>query len=158
LSATLREAVRAVVLDDEDRLLLVRFAFAHGPVWATPGGGIEQGETHHAAIRRELHEEVGLADVVVGPAIWKRTHYFSFLPGFDGQRETFYLIRVHGAGGPPAFSTEALRAEGLTGSRWWTAAELAASREERFAPQRLPALYAALLADGPPADLLDSGV
>jgi ADP-ribose pyrophosphatase YjhB (NUDIX family) len=153
----LRNAVRAVVLDDADRLLLVRFSFAHGPVWATPGGGIEPGETHDVAIRRELHEEVGLTDVTVGPAVWTRTHRSSLLAGFSGQRETYYFIRVHEAGGPPAFSAELLRAEGLTGSRWWTGAELSGARKERFAPRRLPELYAALVADGPPVDLIDTG-
>ena len=45
----------------------------------------------------------------------------------------------------------------MTGIRWWTQAELAAS-EERFAPRRLPELVAALLRDGPPGEPVDVGV
>jgi hypothetical protein len=39
MAPTPREAVRAVVLDDEDRLVLVRFAFAHGPFGRRQEGG-----------------------------------------------------------------------------------------------------------------------
>src|SRR5262245_37208953 len=53
-----RRAVRAVVLDDHDRVLLVRFEnAASGEVWwATPGGGVEDGESDENALRRELLE------------------------------------------------------------------------------------------------------
>jgi ADP-ribose pyrophosphatase YjhB (NUDIX family) len=154
----LRDAVRAVVLDGEDRLLLVRFGLGDRPFWATPGGGVEAGESHDAAIRRELHEEVGLIDVAVGPALWTRTHVFALSPQFGGQRETFYLVRVEGAGDAPAFSREELRAEGVTGSRWWTSEALREARHERFVPQRLVELYHALVHDGPPGAVVDAGL
>jgi ADP-ribose pyrophosphatase YjhB (NUDIX family) len=153
----LRDAVRAVVLDGEDRLLLVRFGLGHHPFWATPGGGIEAGETHDAAIRRELHEEVGLTEVAIGPAIWTRTHVFALSPEFGGQRETFYLVHVEGGGDAPAFSREELRAEGVTGSQWWTSSALREARHERFVPQRLVELYGALVDDGPPSAVVDAG-
>src|SRR5436190_9462811 len=41
----LRAAVRGVVVDDEGRTLLTRFDFRHGPIWAPPGGGVEERET-----------------------------------------------------------------------------------------------------------------
>lgn len=64
----LREAARAIVVDPEERILLVRFEFparteehpSSNVVWATPGGGVGPDETHEAALRRELAEEVGL--------------------------------------------------------------------------------------------------
>jgi 8-oxo-dGTP diphosphatase len=158
MAPRLREAVRAVVTDEEGRLLLVCFGLPDGPLWAAPGGGIEHGESHETAIRRELHEEVGLQGADIGPAIWRRTHIFSFSPEFDGQRETFYLVRVREeVGGPPAFSDQQLRAEGLTGSRWWTRAELRDSDGHRFAPKSLPDLYEALLTSGPPDEPIDAG-
>src|ERR687892_563495 len=45
----LRHGARAVILDDRDRVLLVRFEFTrpmHGVagLWAAPGGGVEDGE------------------------------------------------------------------------------------------------------------------
>ena len=65
-----RPAVRAVVLDADDRVLLVRFENAvSGDVWwATPGGGVEAGETDEQALRRELLEETGLTRVRARPA------------------------------------------------------------------------------------------
>jgi ADP-ribose pyrophosphatase YjhB (NUDIX family) len=41
----IREAVRAVVLDPDDRVLLVRLEFPHWTGWAMPGGGVDEGET-----------------------------------------------------------------------------------------------------------------
>ena len=156
MALPLRQAVRAVVIDDEAQLLLVRFQFADGPLWAAPGGGIEDGESHEEAIRRELQEEVGLDDVDVGPVVWKRTHVFPFSPEFGGQRETFYLIRGRGKAGLPAFSEHDLRAEGLTGSRWWTLPEIRHS-SDRFAPKSIANLFESLLTTGPPPEPIDTG-
>ncbi|MFM7686187.1 MAG: NUDIX domain-containing protein, partial [Actinomycetota bacterium] len=40
----IRDAVRALVLDPDDRILMVRFEFPDaGTRWALPGGGIEPG-------------------------------------------------------------------------------------------------------------------
>lgn len=153
----LRDAVRAVVLDDLDRILLVRFQLADGGLWATPGGGVEPGETPEATIRRELHEEVGLVNLDLGPIIWERTHEFPFAD-FRGQRERFFLVRTPQFDVKPAFTKEDLAAEGLTGARWWTLAEIRESRIERFAPRRLGRFLAELLKNGPPSGVRDTGV
>ncbi|WP_249383889.1 NUDIX domain-containing protein [Chitinivorax sp. B] len=64
-----RHAVRLVVLDPNNRVLLIRYhddppIHANHPqltdYWCTPGGGLEPGETHEAAAARELMEETGL--------------------------------------------------------------------------------------------------
>jgi ADP-ribose pyrophosphatase YjhB (NUDIX family) len=154
----IRQGVRAVVLDPADRVLLVRFQFPETSLWATPGGGIDEGESAEAAIARELAEEVGLDDVELGPWIWTREHIVPFLDGrWDGQAERFALVRTPAFEPAPRFTSEQLAAEYVAGMRWWTPAELEAS-DELFAPRRLPELVAALLRDGPPGEPVDVGV
>ena len=154
----LRQAARAVVLDPTDRILLVRFQFPTRTVWATPGGGVDAGETHEQAIVRELAEEAGLEEVELGPWIWTRTHVFPFESGlWDGQQERYVLVRTSAFEPAPRFTPDQLAAEFVTAVRWWTQAELAAA-EELFAPRRLPELVAALLRDGPPGEPVDAGV
>jgi 8-oxo-dGTP pyrophosphatase MutT (NUDIX family) len=159
LTLRLREAVRAVVFDGGGRVLLVRFVFDDGPLWALPGGGIDPGESPDDAVRRELYEEIGLVDVEVGPRVWERTHVHPFA-GFDGQHETVFLVHADAGTGAvvPGFSVDELAAEGLTGSRWWTLDELRDATGTLFAPRRLPELLHVLVADGPPAVVVDVGV
>ena len=47
--------VRAVVLDRENRVFLIRHAYVSG--WHLPGGGVEVGESLGEALKRELMEE-----------------------------------------------------------------------------------------------------
>ena len=154
----IRQAARAIVLDPADRILLVRFDFPARSFWATPGGGIDEGETPEQAVTRELDEEVGLVEFELGPWVWTREHVFPFENGlWDGQAERYMLLRTHAFEPVPRFTPQELEAEYVTGLRWWTPAELAAS-DEVFAPRRLPELVAALLRDGPPEEPLDVGV
>jgi len=156
----LRQAARAIVLDPDDRILLVRFSFDHPEreVWAAPGGGIAEGETDEEAVRRELVEEAGLEAAELGPMIWIRTHVVSFGRGrWDGQQERYFVVRSPCFEPGPHMSWAELRTEGVTAIRWWTLDELEAA-EELFAPRRLPALARSLIEDGPPSEPIDVGV
>ena len=154
----LRLATRAIVIDEAERILLVRFDFGDRVVWATPGGGIEDGESDEQAIRRELEEEAGLLDFDLGPLVWTRTHHVPLSGGrWDGQTERYYHILTPSFEPAPRLTWEELRAEGMTAVRWWTLGELEAT-DAIFAPRRLPLLVRELLLHGPPADPVDVGV
>lgn len=58
--------VRAVVLDADDRVFLVRHSYVEG--WYLPGGGVDVGETLDEAMRRELKEE-GDIDLIGEPVL-----------------------------------------------------------------------------------------
>lgn len=61
--AVRRHIVTAAIVDLERRLLLLAqraHTTSYGGLWATPGGAIAFGETHGLALRRELHEELGV--------------------------------------------------------------------------------------------------
>ena len=148
-----RRAVRAVLVDAKDRLLLYRFVSPGGvPFWALPGGGVEPGETHEQAMHRELAEEAGLRGAPLGPCIWTRRHVFTWHRIVD-QRDRFYLVRVDRHDVAPEVD---LAEEGMEEHRWWTLEELERTSED-LAPRRLPELFASLLADGPPAEPIDAG-
>jgi 8-oxo-dGTP pyrophosphatase MutT (NUDIX family) len=153
----LRPAARVILVDEIGRVLLVRFDLpGEAPVWATVGGGLEPGETHEDAARRELLEEAGLEVVELGRPVWIRTHLFERPRRWDGQSEVYFLVRTRAFEPRPGLSWEQLNAEGMTAIRWWTPDELEAG-EALFAPRRLPALVRALLRDGPPATPLEIG-
>lgn len=154
-----RAAARIVLLDPDDRILLFKLVDRGGSRWwwFTPGGGLAPGETHESAALRELVEEVGLEDVVLGPCVWIREHVF---PMPDGTRyrqsERFFLARVK----PFEVSTAGhldYEVEALAEHRWWSVEEIEASTET-FGPRRLGALLRKLLKEGPPPAPIDVGL
>jgi len=154
LEPPVRPAVRAIVLDARDRVLLYRFISPGGHrFWSAPGGGVEEGETFEEAIHRELREEVGLRDVELGPCVWTREHVFVWHRVVD-QRERFYLVRV--GRHDPAPEVDLLE-EGVEDYRWWALEELEAMSEDR-APFRLPELVRQLVEEGSPDEPIDAGV
>jgi 8-oxo-dGTP pyrophosphatase MutT (NUDIX family) len=154
----LRTGIRALVVDPNERIVLVRFAFPARSLWAAPGGGVEEGEDDTATLARELREELGLELAgPVGACVWVRTHIFP-MSRWDGQTERFYLVRTPPFAIRPALSAEELRDEAVTALRWWTLDELEAATDVDFAPRRLPTLLRELLRDGPPSEPVDVGV
>ena len=154
----IREAARALLLDPDDRVMLVRFEFPNtGTRWALPGGGIEPGETPVLALRRELHEELGLVDPDIGAEVWTRLHIIPFIDGrWDGQREHIHLVRTPAFEPRPTLSWEDLHREYVFELRWWSVDDITPGLP--FAPAALGAHLRTLLRDGPPNRPVDVGV
>jgi len=160
----IRQAVRALLVTPEQAVLLVRFEFATATVWALPGGGLEPGEDHLTALRRELIEEVGLHDVAIGAHVWTREHVIPFEDGrWDGQRDIVHVVATERFEPQPALSWDQLRAERLHEIRWWTLDEIEAVTADPaaavvFAPRRMGELLRLLERDGIPESPLASGI
>ncbi|MFF3750775.1 NUDIX hydrolase [Streptomyces sp. NPDC002018] len=147
----LRKVARVVLLDPQDRILLLHGFEPAAPRtdwWFTPGGGLEGDETREEAALRELGEETGITQVELGPMLWRRTCSFSF----DGRRwdqdEWYFLARTAQTETSSDGLTE-LERRSVAGLRWWTSAELSATRETVY-PTRLAELLRTLLGEGPP--------
>jgi len=150
-----RSAVRALVLDEDRRTLLVQFRDDEGQVWwTTPGGGVDDGEDPETALRRELAEELGLDEFGLGPEIWTREHTFAWRATILRQRERMWLVEVERHEPAPRVD---LAAELVVDVRWWTQAELDTATET-LVPKRLAQLLRDLNENGPPAEPFDVGV
>jgi TDG/mug DNA glycosylase family protein len=154
-----RPAVRAILLDQGGRILLMRFtAPGDAGVWFTPGGAVEPGETKEQALRRELREELQLDDVEIGPWIWHRRHIWTWRGSVLDTREQIAIVKADVAAirrtvHDSLFAEQVYEEE----RRWWSVDEIARSRDV-FAPRCLAAALRDLEQNGLPAKSVDVGV
>ena len=132
-----RRAARVLLVDAGGRVLLFRggdpAAPEAGTWWFTPGGGLDDGETHAEAAARELYEETGLRlePSALGDPVLQHEVEFSFDGTLYAQAQEFFLARVDEhevdtAGFSP------LEVASVVEHRWWTLSELAATQERVF--------------------------
>jgi 8-oxo-dGTP pyrophosphatase MutT (NUDIX family) len=154
-----RQAARVVLLDQDDRVLLLSardpFDPAKGEWWELPGGGMEPGELSGRAAARELHEETGISEFEMGPCVWRHHARFTFAGIRFDQEEHIHVARCAGFDSdyrPPGL--EAFEALAFQGYRWWTVAELVGMR---IIPSWLAERLPLFITEGPPAEPVHLG-
>lgn len=144
---TLRIGARVLLLDPQDRVLLIHAKDPDQPShhwWELPGGGADPGESRTDTARRELAEEIGILLDHIGPHLWDRETRFHYRGREHHRRESIYLTRVTDTAPTVAPKHTANENAGLIEHRWWTQPDLAACRD-KLLPPNLPALLADVL-------------
>lgn len=148
---TIIESARALLVDPQDRVLLIKLAFnAQQTVWLTPGGSLHPGESFEDALRREIREETGLTLAQPGHWVWTSPKRIvrDGLPVDTLAR--VYIQRVPNFLAEPTALTSAER-DSFRELRWWSIDEIAQSRET-FIPRTLARLLSPLLSGPWPAE------
>lgn len=161
-----RPSARVVLLDDEDRVLMLKIhdpSATRGPnpitadFWLLVGGGVQPGETYEQAAYREVVEETGIRDVSIGRCVWTQE---KLVCDPAGELQTvigrFFVGRVASATAVSFDGHEPLEAATIVGYHWFTHDEIVAKEaEETFLPPGLGALLADVLsgAAGDPVSL-----
>ena len=158
-----RPAARVVLLDEDDRILLVRSSWDGRTLWFTPGGGLEPGEAPEAGARRELREETGLdaATLRWEGLAWVRdwTWHYESQHRWVASHEYFFLARYPGRSpalpnGDHDHTAEEILALGEF--RWWSLDEIVAERPDT-SPACLLDVLPALIEGGCPAEPIAIG-
>ena len=117
---------RLLIVDPDERVLLIHERVDGGTHWLTPGGGVEAGEDLRAAAAREAVEEVGLVvDVPADqPEVLTTRRLWSWAGVTYDQVDHFYLARVGADVAVRPQGLTAMERQTVLGHAWWSVAEL----------------------------------
>jgi 8-oxo-dGTP pyrophosphatase MutT (NUDIX family) len=124
-----RQAGRAILRDDAGRVLLLHFVLPNMTFWATPGGGMEPGETPLEAATREVREELGIDVTLEGP-VHRAVGIFEFEGVLIENTDHFFAGYWNGT--PVLVGATETESAALRAARWWTLEEIKQTREDVF--------------------------
>jgi len=94
-----RRNVVALIVNQFNEVLIFN-RLGRRDYWGLPQGGVDYGENHEQAVRREMFEETGLNDLqIIGrfdnivSYLWPK-HYTN--RGYKGQKQTLFIMRYYG--------------------------------------------------------------
>lgn len=129
----IRPTARVVVLNKDNKILLLKIKSENTHCWLTPGGKIEGSETAFEAAKRELFEETGITNAK-----------------FFGDSHVWYYERIGTCNGEPTFFKEHIflayvqetnihfdnlmdyERDEIFGFVWWDIAEFIQKKEKLF--------------------------
>ncbi len=160
-----QNAARVVLLDAEKKIFLMKASDPLDPTiepwWQIPGGGIDAGEDSKTAAARELYEEAGFSDIIMGPCIWTQYVEFTF-GGINFKSNDFIHVATCSAVGGSEkdgmewspTKLEALEAAAFEEAKWWSLDELLENTEPVL-PTRLREFLPTIAAGDYPSEPID---
>jgi 8-oxo-dGTP pyrophosphatase MutT (NUDIX family) len=123
-----RLTARVLLLDPADRVLLMKGRLpgqADGPTfWYTVGGGVDDGETLLQAAAREIVEETGFTDAVLGPTVWRDEVVLHDVALELRLFRQYYVVARTKGGEPSRDGWMAYERDLTDDMRWWTLVQL----------------------------------
>ena len=151
--------MRAAIVSHDDRVLLLCFPHPDDDkhLWVMPGGGVEPGESHAAALRRELREEIDFNLLSSPPFIWHRTYTYGPAHRRIRQTDSIYWVRAASFEARLDANPDDNERNAVIAARWWSYPELETT-DERIVPRRLGEYLRRAIFDGLPDSPIDVGV
>lgn len=140
-----RPSARIILLNPDNCALMFHFVHERGILagqrhWATPGGGIEAGESPQAAAARELVEETGF-ELPLSDVIATRTVDFRLETGEVLRAHESYFAAFAPHGRIDSSRWNAFERRVMQDHRWWGVEELAQT-SETFFPENMAEMIA----------------
>jgi 8-oxo-dGTP pyrophosphatase MutT (NUDIX family) len=132
-----RPSARLLITTPKRRVLLFRFVHKSGALagdtyWATPGGGVEHGETFADAAIREVREETGICKARLSQAVGRREFLLQLPDGEHVLATEHYFIVETDSESISRDGWTAHEKEVMANHQWWSREDLSSTTEKVY--------------------------